>query len=160
MHSFQIDRRRSCMYGCMSDARARLHFLGILFRRADRRFERQLRETNRGGSSALQDPLARAVSGRADCDRSRPALTSTAEQETAMATIQHPTAAEHEQALAENVYRLVRAVESGSGLVRARPEVLAALAGVARGLAELVELVDETAPVADADGQGQPAHAQ
>lgn len=56
MHSFQIDRRRSCMYGCMSDARARLHFLGILFRRSDARFERQLRETNRGGSAARLNP--------------------------------------------------------------------------------------------------------
>lgn len=64
-----------------------------------------------------------------------------------MTTIQHmPTAAEREQELAENAYRLVRAVESGSGLVRARPEVLAALAGIARGLAELVELVDTITP--------------
>ncbi|HEX6996146.1 MAG TPA: hypothetical protein VF339_18590 [Gammaproteobacteria bacterium] len=47
------------------------------------------------------------------------------------------SAAAREQELAENAYRLVRAVESGSGLVRARPEVLAALAGIARGLAEL-----------------------
>lgn len=45
-------------------------------------------------------------------------------------------AAAREQELAQNAYRLVRAVESGSGLVRARPEVLA----------ELVELVDATAP--------------
>ena len=43
----KTDRRRSCMYGCMSDARARLHFLNILFRRSDARFERWLRETNR-----------------------------------------------------------------------------------------------------------------
>lgn len=44
----KTDRRRSCMYGEMREARARLHFLNILFRRSDARFERQLRETNRG----------------------------------------------------------------------------------------------------------------
>lgn len=48
MHSTNTDRRRSCMYGEMREARARLHFLNILFRRSGARFERQLRETNRG----------------------------------------------------------------------------------------------------------------
>lgn len=43
----KTDRRRSCMYGEMREARTRLHFLNILFRRSDARFERQLSESCR-----------------------------------------------------------------------------------------------------------------
>lgn len=72
----KTDRRRSCMYGCMSDARARLHFLGILFRRSDARFERQLRETNRGRIGRPPESAGEpAVSEPTTCTTTPPALT-------------------------------------------------------------------------------------
>lgn len=50
---YSHERRRSCMYGEMREARARLHFLNILFRRSDQRFERQLRNPlDRAGKRA------------------------------------------------------------------------------------------------------------